>query len=296
MFALTSSAVAQTQGCDGTALAGIKGSTATRVLTDGTLVATGKVNINIDGYARAYHPENAKVGALIHLCNAGQVHLPNGARYHGSVDNPTCTGRFMADVARIRAAGWTNPQVGIVRWYGILGRGQAKIGGRTVTGVVPVSQSDGSGFYVSPTSLVDAAISDLADQARYINPLRIPAAVIPNQPELRTRGIVMGSFGVAYDRAAMRAAPFVVGDYGPAIGEATPALARSLAGQPITDSVTRANRFVGQVDKARIIWVFFGSTGGKVAYDYKNEQSLISEAQKAFQTWGGNQRLEACVR
>ena len=64
-------------------------------------------------------------------------------------------------------------------------------------------------------------------QTRYVNPLRIPAAVIPNQPEMRTRGVVMGSFGVAYDPTKGVAVPFVVGDFGPRIGEATPALARA---------------------------------------------------------------------
>lgn len=286
---------AQAQTCNGTPLSGIKGSTSTKVLSDGTLIATGKVNINIDGYARAYHPDNATAGALIHLCNAGQVYLPDGTRYHGSVDNRSCTGRFMQDVARIGAAGWTDPTVGLVRWYGILGKGSAKIGSNTVTGVTPVLQADGSGFYVSPTSFADATIADSANQARYVNPLRIPAAVIPNQSELRSRGVVMGSFGVAYDKTSKRAVPFVVGDFGPAIGEATPALARSLAGQPITDNVTRANRFVGQVDQPRITWVFFGTGGGKVAYDSRKEQLLVSGAQETFRKWGGVERLEACL-
>ncbi|WP_159983302.1 MULTISPECIES: hypothetical protein [unclassified Novosphingobium] len=280
--------------CAGTNLTGIPGNGKTLILSDGSLAGKAKVNINIDGYGRAYHPQNAAAGALIHLCNAGQVHLPDGRSYHGSLDNSTCTERFMTDVAKARVAGWTNPNVALVRWYGILGRGKGVIARRTVKNIVPFLQADGSGFYVSPTALADETIADPAVQTRYVNPLRIPAAVIPKSDALRSRGVVMGSFGVAWDPAAKRAVPFVVGDYGPAIGEASPALARSLAGLPITDHVTRANRYAGQVDAARIVWVFFGKAGGRTKYDSGNEQLLVTGAMQAFQAWGGRDRLLTC--
>lgn len=78
------------------------------------------MNINIDGDAKAYHPNNARGGALIHLCNAGRVVLPDGTSYHGSESNATCTGKFMTDVARIGQAGCIDRSVGAVEWYGIL--------------------------------------------------------------------------------------------------------------------------------------------------------------------------------
>src|SRR5687768_13231199 len=56
----------------------------------GGVLAKAKLNINIDGSGRAYNWDNAK--ALIHLCNAARVHPREGAPYHGSVDNATCTG------------------------------------------------------------------------------------------------------------------------------------------------------------------------------------------------------------
>ncbi|WP_200962526.1 hypothetical protein [Bosea sp. Root381] len=266
------------------------------------------MNINIDGYGKAYHPANAQAGALIHLCNAGEVHLPNGSSYHGSVDNSTCTGRFMQDVARIGAAGWQDPKVGAVRWYGILGRGEARMTytvrqqgklrqvSRVVPGVAPVAQADGSGFYVSPTTFFDTTLADETDQRRYVNALRIPAAVVPNQPELSRRGVVMGSFGVAIDRRSGIAKPFVVGDFGPRVGEGTPALARSLAGLPITDDVTRAQRFAGQVNQPRILWIFFGSGSAPVRYRHTDEQALVRSAQEAFLRWGGEARLANCLR
>lgn len=281
--------------CTGAPLPGVAGLDHGRVLSDGGIAGFARMNINIDGYGRAYHPGNAGAGALIHLCNAGEVILPDGGRYHGSIDNATCTGRFMNDVARIGTAGWTDPSVGAVRWYGILGTGQARIGGRLVEGVVPVHQADGSGFFVSPTSLFDARLADPADQRRYVNPLRIPAAVIPGSAALRERGVVMGSFGVAIDRDKRIPVPFVVGDGGPRVGEGTPALARAVAGLPITDQVTRQNRFTGQVDGPRVMWIFFGAAAPPARYDHTDEQALLRGAAAAFAAWGGPARALACL-
>lgn len=55
----------------------------------------------------------------------------------------------MDDLARIEAAGWADPTVGAVEWYGILAEGSVSIGGQTIKGVKPVLQRDGSGFYVA---------------------------------------------------------------------------------------------------------------------------------------------------
>jgi hypothetical protein len=294
---LSSLSVAQADSsCGGNDLNSFGGLSSSRVLADGTILGRSKMNINIDGYAKAYHPDNAAAGALIHLCNAGQVYLPDGTKYHGSVDKATCTGKFMKDVSRIKANNWTDTSVGVVRWYGILGKNSARINGEKVSGIEPVKQSDGSGFYVSPTAFADESIKDVTTQNRYINPLRIPAAVIPNIDKLKSRGVVLGSFGVAIRKDKKIAVPFVVGDYGPKIGEGTPALARSLAGLPITDNVTRNNRFGGQVDSKDVIWVFFANNTPSTKYDANNENALIKEAKTAFDKWGGEARLNECLK
>ena len=92
-------------------MAGVGGVPTIWKLSDGGVAAFAKMNINIDGYGRAYHPRNAEGGALIHLCNAGRVILPDGTRYEGSESNATCTGRFMSDVMRIGEAGWRIPRL-----------------------------------------------------------------------------------------------------------------------------------------------------------------------------------------
>ncbi len=260
-------------------------------LADGGHAAWSAMHINIDGYGRAYHRNGRQAGAVLHLCVGGEVFLPDGTRYHGSTSQATCTGRFMADLARIEDAGWTDPSVGVVRWYGVVAEGQATVAGRTVKGVKPVLQRDGSGFYVSPTSLVDHTVTDLADQRRYVNPLRVAAAVAPGA--LLRAGVRQGSFGVAIRSDKRIAVPFVVGDTGPRIGEGTPALARRAAGLAPTDEISLANRYAGAVDGKQVLWVFFG--GPPAAFNYQKEADLATRAQSAFEAWGGEDRLWRCM-
>ena len=99
------------------------GSQAVTVLDQGGVMAKAKLNINIDGSGRAYNWDNTK--GLIHLCNAAKVYPAGGTPYQGSVDNATCTGRFMTDLARIKAAGWTDGSVGAIEWYGVAATGTA---------------------------------------------------------------------------------------------------------------------------------------------------------------------------
>ena len=94
------------------------GSQSVLVLDQGGVLARAKLDINIDGSGRAYNWDNAK--GLIHLCNAAKVYPAGGTPYDGSVDTPTCTGRFMADLGRIKAAGWTDGSVGAIEWYGVV--------------------------------------------------------------------------------------------------------------------------------------------------------------------------------
>lgn len=290
--ALSAALPATAAPCDATALPGVGGAKVQAWrLADGAVAAWSGMNINIDGYGRAYHPDNRAAGAVLHLCVGGRVHLPDGSRYEGSENNATCTGKFMADVGRIAAAGWSDPAVGVVEWYGIAATGAAQIGGRTVRGVKPVLQRDGSGFYVSPTSLVDSSMTDLADQRRYVNPLRVAAAVVPRS--LVQAGVKLGSHGVAVHTTKNIAVPFVVGDGGPRIGEGSPALARQVAGLAPTDQITLQNRYAGQVDGPAVLWVFFA--GPALPFQHTQEAEVAVQARAAFEQWGGADRLAACT-
>jgi hypothetical protein len=282
--------VAVAQTCAGELEHNVGGIPNIWALGSGGIAAFAKMNINLDGYGRAYHPKNSAGGAVIHLCNAGKVYLPDGSSYQGSKSNATCTGRFMEDYKRIGDAGWQSSSVGAIKWYGVLGEGVATIHGREIQNVKPVLQKDGSGFYVSPTSLQDGSVP-VDDQNRYINPLRVASAVVPGS--LAQRGISMGTFGVAIDRRKKIAVPFVVGDGGPRIGEGSAALARLVAGKALTDLETRQNRSDGQVDTPDVLWVFFAGQAKK--YDHKNEGELADAAKQAYEQWSDSARLLDCL-
>jgi len=259
------------------------------LLSGGSVMARAKLNINIDGSGRAYNWDNSK--GLIHLCNAGRVYPADGPGYEGSADGPTCTGKFMNDLARIKAAGWTDGSVGAISWYGVLGTGTAVVQGRNVRGVTPAEIPDSGGLLVSPTTLGDPAFP-VTDQRRYVDPLVVASAVIPSSGALTPHGVVPGTLGVAYRAKTGRAVPFIVSDLGPRVGEGSPALARRLAGLEPKAALTRAERFQGIVDTPDVVWVFFG--GNKVAPPY-NAETVEAAGQAAFQAWGGLARLQACA-
>jgi hypothetical protein len=131
-------------------------------LDGGGVAAFAKMNVNLDCYGHAYSPRNYDGGALLHLCNAGKLYLPDGSSYHGSESNKTCTGRFMQDFKRIGDAGWRDPPVGATNWYVILGEDTATIHGKRAKSVKPVLQKR---IGLSPTSLIDPKVTDLTDQS-----------------------------------------------------------------------------------------------------------------------------------
>jgi hypothetical protein len=288
--ALVGISPARSTDCSGT-VRSISAAQSALFLPAGGAALYGKMNINIDGSRRAYHQDNYAGGALLHLCVGGDVHRPDGTSYVGSASNAVCA-QFLKDYARIRSAGWTNPQVGVIRWYGVHGTGRVTIGGRTVEGVVPSLQPDGSGYYVSPTSLIDPQCP-ASDQRRYVEPLTVPAAVIRrNSTALTNAQVVPGSLGVAIHKTRKIAVPFIVGDTGPRVGEGTPALARLAAGLPIDETIQKKDRYAGQVDGNNILWVFFG--GSRLEAPYTAER-VRAKAQEAFAAWGGDQRLKSCL-
>ncbi|SSW70098.1 hypothetical protein AVE30378_03833 [Achromobacter veterisilvae] len=108
------------------------------------------------------------------------------------------------------------------------------------------------------------------------------------------QGVKMGSFGVAYNKETRIAVPFVVGDAGPAIGEGSVALARLAAGLAIKDPIQRGERYEGQVDAKRVLWIYFKDA--PAPYDSTKEAATVQNAKDAFQAWGGEARLALCVQ
>lgn len=284
---------AQSPSCDGAPHALDYGASRQRafLLSDGSLATRSRVAVNVDGMKHAYHRDGIAGGGLISLCNGGKPYPAGRPPYNASASNAACH-RFATDYAAIKQAGWKNPAVGAIHWFGILGTDSVKIDGRSVSQVVPVEQPDGSGFFVSPTSLEDKVnYPDPKDQRRYIDAETVPAAVIRNSAAMQTLGIRMGSYGVAIHRNHRIAVPFVVGDFGPRIGEGSYALGRMLKGLPF-ETATRKNVYSGHIEEKDVLWVFFG---GDVAVAPYTAERIRDAAETRFRAWGGMPRLETCL-
>lgn len=290
---LCSAVVARAQTCEGRPHLLDYGTSSQRAfqLTDGSLATRFRSTVNADGMKRAYHRDDVAGGGLISLCNGGEPHPAGRPAYNASASNAACR-RFSADYRAIRRAGWKDPSVGAIHWFGVLGRDRVRIGGTLVTEVIPVEQSDGSGFYVSPTALEDDhAFPDPSDQRRYVDAETIPAAVVRNSPALSGLGIIKGTMGVAIHRRFRRAIPFIVGDHGPRIGEGSFALGRLLQGLPLV-TATRQNIFSAHIEDRDVLWVFFG---GEVMPPPYTQATVTAKALERFRAWGGEARLNACL-
>jgi hypothetical protein len=261
------------------------------LLKDGSLATRFRAAVNADGMKRAYHRDDIAGGGLISLCNGGRPFPAGRPSYNASENNAACR-QFGMDYKAIREAGFKNPAVGAINWFGVLGKESVRIGTETVNQVVPVEQADGSGFYVSPTALEDrGTFPDAADQRRYIDAEIIPAAVVRNAAALRNLGVRLRTLGVAIHARHRKAVPFIVGDFGPRIGEGTFALGRLLKGLPLV-TATRANIFSAHVDEKEVLWVFFA---GEVMPPPYTQAAVTARAQERFNSWGGETRLHACL-
>lgn len=260
------------------------------LLADGSLVGWSRNHVNVDGMRTAYHRVGTSQGAMTSVCNAGEAYLPNGSHFHGSAK-----GKCDAFLLLYRTAlekGWDNPKIGVIRWYGVIGTGSAVITGKTITGVTPKEQPDGSGFYVSPTVLQDSRF-EVTDQRRYLNAEEVPYATIKFSDGLKQRGATKGSYGVAYNKTTKQTVPFVIGDHGPKVGEGSFALSKLLAGKPNLPA-TRPNVYAVSIDDNNILWVLFGKAGGQATPPY-TATSVKQGAASAFETWGGQARLNRCI-
>lgn len=276
-------------GCQGSAVR--RGGQSFLRLSDDSLVAAAPLGPVADGSPYTYHPKNQAGGAILHRCNAGEVHLPDGSRYEGASSNAVCTGRFERDAAKIEAADWTDPAVGAIRWHSIAAVGSARIDGALVPRARPLVRGDG--YYVSRTALEDIDYA-VDPPERYVDAGLVAYSVVrPDQ------GVPLGSYGVALrTRGCGRGrtcapVPFIVADYGAGAGAGSLALSYSVSGLPMPDRFDSENRYRGQAGPGEVLTVFFGGApqGGSL-----KPAAIELRARAAFEAWGGEERLYRCRR
>lgn len=198
--------------------------------------------INTDGSVISYHLDGTSAGALNSICNASNAVLSDGTIYAGIVTDaerasPTykrldvqgrrafgrdkCN-RLLGYFAQARRTGFDPAVRPKMDFYAIAKRPDGR----------PCLTAEG--FFVSQTKAqADPSISDNCDPAKWLDPLKISAVVIPRGSTFTTfpgYGIDSGNLVLARTSGSFIQA--VVGDKGPhrGLGEITPHLGWQLNG------------------------------------------------------------------
>jgi hypothetical protein len=263
------------------------------------LFFTADLDVNTDGSARSYHPDDprGRTKALNNIANAIQrIHAADGTDITCAPRRGACFTRFITTFEAARDAGWARtgaPRVstdGIIPWQ--------RVGGRRVP--CTIAAGPHQGFFVSQTALAADPTRDACDQERYLDSLAFNAIVVPRGVTWSSQGRPLrnGDLVAVRHGESGRTEFAVVGDRGPAnaIGEGTVRLAAQLAGRTLDGSETYP-----QIRALAIAKVHY------LAFPAQNIQAVVGPGQpftqddidragaEALAAWGGEERLAACA-
>jgi len=151
----------------------------------------------------------------------------------------------------------------------------------------PVRQGKGDpapGYYVSITALYDAANLNERDPRRYVDAATIPYVVLPPAGLKHAK---LGDFATVVNLKNGKIAAAIVADESAPelkLGEGSIALAEALG----IDSNPR----YGGTDEGVAFVIYPGSGNGKP----RALEEIIANSQHEFQTWGGLDKLHACLK
>ena len=247
------------------------------------------LHVNTDGTKRSYRVTDfwGKADAINNLCNAmsdacaGMTSAQRSAR------------RVATENAR--ANGWPESA-----WVATRISGQIIPRARNAQGrMAPCPEVDG--FMVSATALFDPAIADVCDLKRYVDALTVNAVVIPGSPLMAGTGARTGDLAVVMkpDGSLFYA---VVGDTGPKkeIGEVSVALAGAMLGKTAApanyDEIRGRGQWVGKGWDVPKGYVLILPGTRDAARPYMTADRIETAARPLFESWGGADRLQACMR
>lgn len=140
------------------------------------------------------------------------------------------------------------------------------------------------GYYVSMTSLFDAANPNERDPHRFVDAASIPYIVLP---PVGFKYAKLGDFATVLNRRNGKVAEAIVADESAPelkMGEGSIALAVALG----IDSNPRS----GGIEHGVAYVIYPGSGNGKP----RALDEIVSTSRRYFQTWGGLQKLNSCLR
>ncbi len=287
--------------CDMTASAGpAVGSTRVVASARGlpALYFRADMDVNTDGAARSYHPQDprGRTLALNNIANAiSAIYDASGQRIDCSPRRNACFTRYIRTFEAARDARW-NPKghPRIATRHMIPWKHDPALGWDA-----PCTIASGpfAGYFVSQTSKPADATLGECDQARYIDSMTIPAIVLPSGVAWRSQGVVTDEFDLVAvrDRKSGTLRYAIVGDRGPAdkTGEGSIALTAALQGRTLTGQETYDQ--IKTLALADVDYLIFPT------YDVKKrepgpvtQEKIDRWGAEAFAAWGGEARLAAC--
>lgn len=260
-----------------------------------TLLFVSDLDVNTDGAARSYHPDDprGKTLALNNIANAtSEIRDARGADLSCRPRSGDCFDRYIRTFEQARDAKWAAsgaPQWrsdGMIPW-------QKRVHGASE----PCLIADGlyKGFFVSQTAFSADLSKGVCDQARYLDSLVFHAIVLPGNTQWAANA-KNGDLAVVRDLQTGVTAFAIVGDRGPrdALGEGTVALAATLAKVTLNGHETYAD--VRKLTRPKVLTLVLRGNGIRQRVPGALTQALIDEhAKVVFEAWGGNQRLDACA-
>ncbi len=259
-----------------------------------SLLFVAHLDVNTDGAARSYHPDDprGKTLALNNIANAtSSIHAADGSDLACAPIKGECFERYIRTFEAARDARWVPagaPQwrsSGMIPWQKTAGGDQ-----------VPCTITDGpfKGFFVSATAFPADQDKGPCDQARYLDSLSFHAVVLPGRTPWAA-AVANGDLAVIQDLQSGRIAFAIVGDRGPrnALGEGTIGLAATMSGVTLTGTETYAQ--VKKLARPRVLYLVLRGQGIRQRVPGTLTQALIEQhARSAYEAWGGDARLAAC--
>ena len=275
----------------------------TRILASTTgekaIFFTADLDVNTDGAARSYHPDDPRGQrlALNNIANAiTKIFNAKGEPFNCEPRSGACFTRFIDVFEASRDAGYQREghphfeTTGIIPWHR-----DANLG-RDVPCTIKTGEF--AGYFVSQTALIVNTGADVCDQNRYLDALSMNAIVLPRGTKWKSQGVVTdhGDLVAVVDAETGRIAFGIVGDSGPAkaIGEGTVALAASLG--EVSISPTANFRDIKALKRSRVSTVIFPTRDvPHMTANHFSQADIDRLGAEALVSFGGPDRLRACA-
>ena len=274
----------------------------TRIYAASTGVAslyfTANMDVNTDGTARSYHPDDPR-GQNLAFNNMGnaitRIFDAAGRDVTCAPRRGDCFKKFIETFEAARDARYNpsgHPRIttdGIIPW-----KTDSALGWQ-----VPCTIAQGTfkGYFVSQTSISVDPTKPACDQDRYLDSFRFNAIVLPKNVIWRSQGVATddGDLVVVRDAETKVVAFAINGDRGPAkgIGEGTIALAAALNKKVLKGD--EAYSAIRALQRSRVQYVIFPRDDIRRRAGATFSQADIDRVGKElFEQWGGTARLDEC--